>query len=209
MGILALTKGVGAEMYTHDTTRALLRRRPQTASVLTVDRVVSFTARDHSELAKLASAARGLEASKSWPGRHLEWAPPQWYVRARDAAGNLVSVTGIIVREGFYNGRQLHIGGVGGVKTHPDARRQGYATKTLRRATEFFRSESDVAFAVLVCDRDLLGFYTRRGWCDFRGTLLIRTFQSSTAFTIASVMTQAIHASAPRDGTIDLCGPPW
>jgi len=177
--------------------------------ILTVDRAASFAARDSAELATLAAAVRGPEDSLTWPGRSLEWTSPDWYVRARDSTGRLVSVVGILIREGTYDGRPVRIGGVGGVKTHPDARRQGCATQALARAAEFFLTEPDVAFAVLVCDRELLDYYDHRGWSEFRGTLMIRNRQAIAAFTIASVMTRPIKAAEPRDGTIDLCGPPW
>jgi len=177
--------------------------------IVTVDPAANFAARDAAELATLAAAARGSEGSASWPGRDLEWVRPEWFVRVRDVAGRLVSVAGILVREGTYDGRTVCIGGVGGVKTHPDSRRRGYATEALTHATEFLRSEGAVAFALLVCSSELLSYYGRRGWCGFGGGLLIRNRQETVAFTIAAVMTRPIQEAAPRDGTIDLCGPPW
>lgn len=144
-----------------------------------------------------------------WPGRHLEWATAEWGVRVTDAAGMLVSYCGVVIRTGRKDGELVRIGGVGGVKTHPSARRLGHAELGIRRAIEFFRSQPNVDFALLVCEPHLRLYYKRFGWRDFHGRLMTTQYNVTQEFTFNQVMVFDLAACAPDRGTIDLQGPPW
>ena len=102
----------------------------------------------------------------------------------------------------------VRIGGIGNVKTHPSVRKQGFASLAIERAVTFLR-EQPLVFALLVCEQHLLGYYSRLGWKEFTGRLLIRQHGATTEFTLCRVMTLGLHSVAPETGTIDLCGPPW
>jgi predicted acetyltransferase len=109
----------------------------------------------------------------------------------------------------MHDGRPVRIGGIGGVKTHPTARRHGYARQGLQRAGEFFHTQPDVAFALLVCRPHLIDYYSRLGWQEFNGRLLVRQHGAVAGFTFNRVMTCGVRSAGPVAGTIDLCGPPW
>src|SRR5262245_66613823 len=77
------------------------------------------------DLAALERAVYPPEESATWPGRQLEWAAPESGVFLRTADGGLVSFVGIHVRSALHDGRPVQVGGIGGVETHPAARRPG------------------------------------------------------------------------------------
>src|SRR5262249_3546908 len=155
----------------------------------------------------LAAAVYPAREVANWPGRSLEWSPAEWCVRVRDEDGLLVSYVGVLLREAQLDRQPVRIGGIGGVKTHPAARRRGFAARGMERAMEFFHAQPDVTFALLVCGPHLIGHYARRGWQEFPGRLLVRQHRASVEFTFNRAMTFGIKSPAPDDGTIDLLGP--
>jgi purine-nucleoside phosphorylase/catechol 2,3-dioxygenase-like lactoylglutathione lyase family enzyme len=159
--------------------------------------------------AALGQAVYPPEVAVAWPGRHLEWSAHQWGVFVRAGDGALVCFVGIVVRSALHDGVPVRVGGIGGVKTHPQFRRQGLASRAIGRAIEFFREQPDVAFGVLVCEPHLLDYYGRLGWQEFSGRLLVTQRGEPSEFTLCRVMTLGVRSEGPITGTIDLCGPPW
>jgi GNAT superfamily N-acetyltransferase len=182
---------------------------PSVSEVVTLDRVADLSDTDRAEVRSLSLAVYPPEQWADWPGRHVEWAAPEWCVRVRGEGGALASYVGVHRREAECDGRPVLVGGVGGVKTHPAARGRGFASLGIRRAVEFFRGQPPVAFALLVCEPHLLGYYARLGWREFAGRLLVRQRGEASEFTFNRVMTYAVCSQGPAAGTIDLCGPPW
>jgi RimJ/RimL family protein N-acetyltransferase/predicted N-acetyltransferase YhbS len=187
----------------------VLELRAKAPGVATLDRVADLSEADQERVRLLRLAVYPPEQFADWPGWHVEWSTPEWCVRVRDEQGTLLSYVGVYLREAQCDGRPVRIGGIGNVKTHPSARGQGLAALGVQRAIEFFREEQDVAFALLVCEPDVLGYYARLGWREFGGRLLVRQHGAAAEFTLSRVMTHAIHSEAPASGVIDLCGPPW
>jgi len=178
-------------------------------AVVSLDRVADLTDIDRAAVRALSLAVYPPEVAATWPGRHLEWAKVEWCVRVWGIEGDLVSYTGIILRQASCDGQPTRIGGIGGVATHPAARGRGYAAQGIRRAIEFFREQGDVIFALLVCEPGLLGYYARMGWKEFAGRLLVRQHGEPADFTFNRVMVHDVDAAGPTSGTIDLMGPPW
>jgi GNAT superfamily N-acetyltransferase len=176
---------------------------------LTVERVADLGDADREALRALTAAVYPPDESADWPGRRIEWAPAEWCVRVHDNAGALVSYAGIVVRDATLDDRPVIVGGIGGVKTHPHARRAGLAARAMERAVEFFRDEARADFGLLVCAPHLLAYYGGLGWQEFGGRLLVRQRGDAVDFTFNRVMTLAVRAPAPVAGTIDLLGPPW
>ena len=176
---------------------------------VTLDRIADLSDADREESRALSHVVYPPEQVAEWPGRHVEWSDPDYCVRVRDGRGELLSYAGVHLREAEHDGRLVRVGGIGGLKTHPDARRRGLAGLAVRRAVEFFRAQPGLAFALLVCEPRLLGYYGRRGWSEFGGALLVRHYGERREFTFNRVMTHAVDSDAPTAGTIDLCGPPW
>jgi|SRR5712671_3653196 len=66
--------------------------------------------------------------------RDIVWAAVEWSVLVW-SDGQLVSHVGIVTRDVKVNGLAVHIGGIGGVMTHPDSRRRGFANAEMQKAT--------------------------------------------------------------------------
>ena len=182
---------------------------PHPREIVSLSRVAELTDGDRAALRALSLAVYPPDEAANWPGRHLEWATAEWCVRVWDGNGELASYTGMVLRQGTHDGQPVRIGGVGGVKTHPAARRRGYAGLSVRRAVEFFQAQPDVAFGLLVCAPHLIGYYSRLGWREFGGRLLVGQHGAVMEFTFNRVMTCDVRIAGPAAGTIDLCGPPW
>ena len=174
-----------------------------------LDRVAEFSAADRDAVRALSEAVYPPARFAGAPVRKREWASPEWAVRLYDDDGALVSYVGICVRDGVYDGQPARIGGIGGVKTHPAARKRGLAALGLQRAAEFFRARGDVQFALLVCEARLLHYYGSLGWREFAGRLQVTQRGVPETFTFNRVMTCAASSPAPEAGDIDLLGPPW
>jgi GNAT superfamily N-acetyltransferase len=174
-----------------------------------LDRVIDLSEADREALRALSEAVYPPGQSTSWPGRQIEWSAAEWCVRVHDDAGRLVSYVGVVLRDALLDGRPVRVGGIGGVKTHPAARRRGLAGIGMRRAIELFHGEPGVDFALLVCGPHLLDYYGRLGWRVFDGRLLVRQRGATAEFTFNRVMTYGVRSAAPVGGTVDLLGPPW
>jgi GNAT superfamily N-acetyltransferase len=164
---------------------------------------------ERAALKALTAAVYPPEVVAVSPGRHFQWAPPDYSVLVFTPEGELVSHVGIVVRTGTLDGVAVKLGGVGGVKTHPRAQGRGYASAGLRRAVTTLHDDHQVAFSVLVCQEHLLPFYSRLGWLPFAGRLLVEQPTGPTVFTLNRPMVLAGLRAAPQDGIIDVKGLPW
>ena len=176
---------------------------------LTVDRIADLTAPEREALRALSAAVYPPNRSETWSGATLEWSPAEWCVRVHGERGAVDSYIGISLREAQLDDRPVRVGGIGGVKTHPSARRRGLAARGMQRAIDFFHEQPDVAFALLVCAPHLIDYYGAQGWREFSGQLLVRQHGATVPFTFNRVMTLGIRSAVPLAGTIDLQGPPW
>lgn len=177
-----------------------------TASIGPVSR---WTDEQTRQLRLLTEAVYPPEESADWPGADLEWSRPEMGVRVVDLAGWLVSYVGVFTREATHDGEPVLIGGIGGVKTHPDARGMGLAALGMDKATEWLVETARADFGLLVCQDELLDYYGRMGWKVFEGTLLTTQHGDKSEFTFNRVMTLDLMNEAPADGVIDLQGPAW
>ena len=160
-------------------------------------------------VAALSRAVYPPAVSAAWPGRHLEWSAHESAVLIRAADGELICYVGLVVRSALHDGRSVRLGGIGGVKTHPAARRQGCAARAVRRAVASFQVRADIEFGLPVCEPHLIGYYQRLGWQEFGGRLLVTQRGRPAEFTLNRVMVCGVHGVGPSAGTIDLLGPPW
>jgi aminoglycoside 2'-N-acetyltransferase I len=164
---------------------------------------------ERAALRALTAAVYPPDVVAASPGRHVQWASPDYSVLVFTPEGELVSHVGILVRAGTLDGVAVKMGGVGGVKTHPRAQGRGYASAGLRRAASALHDDHQVAFSLLVCQEHLLPFYSRLGWVPFSGCLMVEQPTGPTVFAINRAMVLSGMSAAPRDGLIDLKGLPW
>jgi aminoglycoside 2'-N-acetyltransferase I len=160
-------------------------------------------------LEALTAAVYPPEVRATSPGRSLQWAPSTWSVLVWTVEGQLIAHVGIVTREGTLDGVPVKIGGIGGVKTHPQAQGRGYASAALRRAATALKDDHYVAFSLLVCQAHLLSFYGRLGWLPFPGRLVVEQPGGSVVFTMNRCMVLPALRQAPQEGIIDLRGLPW
>jgi len=160
-------------------------------------------------IAALAEAVYPPETQRQDPGRRFAWAQADWVILITDPHGRLVSLAGLLVRPAQLDTKPVRIGGISNVKTHPEARRKGYAAAAVREALRFLADCGGTDFALLFCAAHNVPFYRQRGWQSFRGDVLVAQPSGPTRFTAYEVLCQDLERPAPMRGTIDLCGMPW
>jgi aminoglycoside 2'-N-acetyltransferase I len=142
-----------------------------------------------------------------WPG--VVWAHADQRVMVREDASphDLVCHVGLYARRAVWNDRDVTIGGIGGVATHPDKRKSGSATAAMQTAMQWFERE-DMDFAVLFCEPRNYAFYRNLGWHRFEGDVFVEQPQGRVRFEVMAPFVFDLKL-APRGGTIDLRGLPW
>lgn len=171
--------------------------------------VAGLTRSERDELRALTKAVYPPEPAVAASDPPVTWAPTAWSIRVRDDDGRLVSHVGVLTREATVDDVPTMIGGIGGVKTHPEARGRGYAAAAMRAAAAFCTDDLGVAFVLLVCLPPTVPYYERLGWRRFRGTLLALQPGGTISFTTNLPMVLPARAAAPPGGTINLRGHPW
>jgi predicted GNAT family N-acyltransferase len=174
--------------------------RLHNAAELTVDETAA--------LGELRIAVYPPDFVANWPGRSIEWATPQWRLIDWDEHCRALCHVGIFLREGEVAGKPVTIGGIGGVMTHPNARRQGVASRAIGRSIEFMM-EQRADFALLVCEQKLVPFYQRLGWKRHGDKLMVTQHGEKSEFAFNLPMIHSVSAEGPIGGVIDLQGPPW
>lgn len=149
---------------------------------------------------------REVMASKPW--RDVVFAYPDFRVLVEAPEHGVVCHVGIHRRQASLDGRAVHIGGIGGVTTHPDHRRRGLATIALNAALQTLKAEGSIGFALLFCEPHNLAFYQARGWHPFGGDILAEQPGGHGRFeALAPLVFDLVQR--PRKGSIDLRGLPW
>ena len=143
------------------------------------------------------------------PWGHVKWAHADLRVLIESPAGGLACHVGVYFRTVTWNGRKFHIGGIGGVSTRADCRRQGFASIALNAAVRIMRDHEAVQFALLFCEPHNFAFYQSRGWHPFTGEVFAEQPAGKIHFEAMAPFVFDLRRRAPRQGTIDLCGPPW
>jgi aminoglycoside 2'-N-acetyltransferase I len=82
--------------------------------------------------------------------RDVTWAHAASWLLVHEG-GRPVSVVGLYPRQARHDGERVQIGGIGGVMTHPEHRRRGFAGAALRQARRLF-AEQGIDFALLFCE---------------------------------------------------------
>src|SRR5215475_3446073 len=142
------------------------------------------------------------------PWGHIQWAHADLRVLIEAPSGGLACHVGIYFRTITWNGRKIHVGGIGGVSTREDCRGRGYATLAIDAAIHTMRANEAVRFAILFCESHNFAFYEGRNWHRFTGEVYAEQPEGRIRFDHMTPFVFDI-ARAPRQGTIDLCGLPW
>ncbi len=143
------------------------------------------------------------------PWRHIKWANADLRVLIETPSGGLACHVGIYFRTATWNGRKVHVGGIGGVMTREDCRGRGYASLALDAAIQTMRANEAVRFAILFCEPHNFAFYSARGWHPFTGEVFCEQPDEGKIRFEAMAPFVFDVTRAPRQGAIDLCGLPW
>jgi predicted acetyltransferase len=136
----------------------------------------------------------------------IEWGDSQWLVMGF-IDGFIVTQIGILKREVDVGGQKLSVGGVGGVATHPDHRRRGYAGQLLRASEQLMR-ELDLPFGVLVCGEERMPYYASFGWQKIDNKTIFQN-QGKDRELDGIMMILPLKDQAWPGGVLNLNGKPW
>jgi aminoglycoside 2'-N-acetyltransferase I len=142
------------------------------------------------------------------PWRDVKWAHADLRVLIEAPEGALACHVGIYFRDVTWNGRKCQIGGIGGVATREDCRRQGYASLAMNAAVQTMRHHEAVQFGLLFCEPHNFAFYQARGWHPFKGEIWVEQPEGRIRFEAMSPFVFDFTRK-PREGVIDLRGLPW
>ena len=167
-----------------------------------------LTSLQREAISHLSSAVYPPHLFKERPKAPMQWAEKQWSLLIWEGE-ELVSLVGMLVREGTLDGQPVLIGGIGSVKTHPEARGRGYAGAGMEKTAVFLRDEQQVDISILFCREALFSYYQRFGWQPFAGDVFVEHREGRKLFTFNATMLLAGQQAAPQAGVLDLCGTPW
>lgn len=138
-----------------------------------------------------------------------DWADPDWEVVVYDGE-QWVSALELFERSVRVQDQMIQVCGIGGVKTRPEFRRQGYAEVAMQASTRFMCDELQVPFGFLVCGPHLVDYYGRLGWQRIDET--IYHHQKTGKFIFPPHINALIYPCGDEQwpqGNIDLLGLPW
>jgi hypothetical protein len=161
-----------------------------------------LTEEEHTQMAEIDRLAFAGQ-----PGEDLEWSDSDWVVLGR-MDGRLVSQLGIVCRNVRVGDTVVPVGGVGGVATHPDFVRRGFAGQNLTLTTDFLRDRLGVQFGLLICAPERTAYYGKFGWLSMTAPMYFE-FKGGQRLFDAPVMILPLGSACWPDGAVDLCGKPW
>lgn len=138
----------------------------------------------------------------------IEWANSStWFVLGR-LDGRLVTQIGVLNRMIQAGGQELSIAGVGGVATHPDFQRRGFAAHLLQAAAEQMRRLGGYDFAMLYCNPKLIPYYAKSGYRQVVNPIYILQHGQRVLFEDHQ-MVLPLSGKLWPEGDVDVNGPPW
>jgi len=91
------------------------------------------------------------------------WRPKDYHFITEED-GRPLSHVGVVKTTVRAGGREVTVGGVGGVATRPEAQGRHLVHDAMRQATAFICHELGAEFGMLFCLPRLAPFYARQGW---------------------------------------------
>jgi len=91
------------------------------------------------------------------------WRPKDFHFITEED-GRPLSHVGVLKTAVKAGGREVTVGGIGGVVTRPEAAGRRFVHEAMRRAAEFMCGELKVDAGMLFCLERLAPFYARQGW---------------------------------------------
>lgn len=156
----------------------------------------------------VAFSAAGPEDPKF---ENIIWSESEW-AACGFIGESLVTFFAMLNRQVLAGDAPVWIAGVGGVSTHPDWQRRGYARQLLQAAVPVMRDAIGAEFGLLICEGQVVPVYAGCGW---------QVVGSSFKFSQPGmkkderrelqtcVMALPLTGRAWPPGEIDFCGLPW
>ena len=158
---------------------------------------------------RLLEAVWPPEIVATLPWKDVVWARADSRVLNMNAHNDVVGHAGIYLRNATLDALPVKIGGVGGVATRLDCRRQGIASEMMGETVREMRDAHLVDFGLLFCEPRHAPLYERLGWRFFEGEVFVeQPRQGRVRFSVIDAFVFDLKI-APRAGILDLCGLPW
>ncbi len=123
--------------------------------------------------------------------------------------GKIISNVGILKREITVDGHKMTVGGIGGVATHPDWQRRGFARLLLEKADDHLRqNNSEFQFGMLFCEKKMVDYYGKSGWVKIDNPLFIE-WKNERKLSDETCMILHLSEKEWPKGEVDTLGPPW
>ncbi len=138
----------------------------------------------------------------------IDWSSHIEYMALGYMDGELVTLLGLLRRELLVGGKPVWVVGIGGVGTHPNWQKRGFASTLLQSAEKFMREKMKASFGLLICADERRSFYGRNGWKHLADEIFF-TQDGQRRSLKTSVMILPLAEQGWFAGEIDLCGLPW
>jgi GNAT superfamily N-acetyltransferase len=143
------------------------------------------------------------------PADSYTWAWPSWSALVK-ADQRVVAHAGVIYRVIQIGDLRVPVGGIAGVMTLPGWRQRGYARAALAKATAFVGMQLWAPFAVAICPKEDVAFYTHLGWRITEAPIWCEQPGGRVKLEHEAALFVACQGDADwPSGAIDLGGMPW
>ncbi|HPH95881.1 MAG TPA: GNAT family N-acetyltransferase [Anaerolineaceae bacterium] len=142
---------------------------------------------------------------------HITWSESEWAACGL-IEDTLVTFFAMLKRQVTAGGVPVWVAGIGGVSTHPDWQRRGYARQLLRAAVPVMRDTIGADFGLLLCEDHVVPVYASCGWQVVGSSFLFSQPEMAAGERrrlITCVMALPLTGEAWPEGEIDFCGLPW
>lgn len=140
-------------------------------------------------------------------GNAYQWRPKNWHFVVEEDGRTLAHV-GVLKAAVIAGGREVTVGGVGGVVSVPEARGRHLVHDAMGRAAEFMCGELGVEFGMLFCLERLVAFYARQGWRLVEDEVEFEQPAGKVASTFR-VMVRPCGGREWPAGKVEVPGLPW
>lgn len=137
---------------------------------------------------------------------NLSWRPKDLHFLL-EVDGTLVSHVGVLRHTVSVVGKQVTVGGVGGVVTLPEWQRRGYARELMQHTADFF-NHWDVEAGLLFCLQRRVPFYESQGWQVVKYPVMIQQTDTEIRSPL-EVMVLPLHEFVWPAGPVKLNSFPW
>jgi aminoglycoside 2'-N-acetyltransferase I len=161
-----------------------------------------------SQAAPFLKAIWPPEVVAKLPWRDVVWANPDQRLLVFNDDHEIICHLAIVLRDATWDGRPVKIGGIGGVATRVDCRRQGVASTAMRKAVREIQETYKRDFGLLFCEPRHASLYKSLGWHAFKGAIFVIQPQGRVRFDATDPYVFDLKVS-PRAGVVDLFGLPW